>query len=132
MGNWVSVLDNLVYTFIKHKLQIAFSSKYPTLRVTNSSRSPTKAEFPSVYVQTIGNKEIGSTFDSGTNGISYDLQIEVNALEEITAREIMDFVVETLQEKFFRVTTNSLQNNTESTYGRVSRFSRTVGANDTF
>lgn len=132
MANWVSDLDSMVYTYLKQKLQTKFLSKYPELRITNSSRVPTTPKFPTVYFEKLGNSEIGSTFDVGTNGINYEVQISTTTLKEDESRIIMDEIVSIMQQKYFRVPVNSIKSDTDNTFGRVSRFQRVFGANDTF
>ena len=132
MANWVSDLDNMLYTYLKYKIQKKYSATHPDIRVTKSAKSPTTPKFPNIYIKVLGNGDVGATFDYGSNGVTYDVQIEVTTLEEDDARSIMDFVVECMQMKYFRISVNSLENNTDNAFGRVSRFSRIIGANNTF
>ena len=132
MANWVSDLDNMLYTYLKYKIQKKYSATYPDIRVTKSAKSPTTPKFPNIYIKVLGNGDTGATFDYGSNGVTYDVQIEVTTLEEDDARSIMDFVVECMQMKYFGISVNSLENNTDNTFGRLSRFSRIIGANNTF
>lgn len=132
MANWVSDLDDILYTTIKYKLEKKYKDDYPDISIVNSAKKLYGAKFPTVYVQTLGNESRNATFEGGVNGITYDIQISVSALEETTARTIMDDIVEIMCEKYFSVTVNSLPNDTDDAFGRVSRFSRSVGESDPF
>lgn len=132
MSNWVSDLDDMLYTYLKHKIQGKYLATYPDIRVTRSGRSLEFSKFPNIYIKVLGNGDTGSTFDYGTNGINYDVQIEVTTLEENDSKNIMNFVIDCMEKKYFRISSNSLPNDTDNTFGRVSRFSRIIGANNTF
>lgn len=130
MANWVIDLDTNVYNRFKNELNKRYTKD--TLYFTISDRTPSKAQFPTVYFHTMQNLEEGSTLEgTDINAVLYSAQIEVTVVKDQTqAKKIMAEVINSMKTMLFEVIALPEITSTTDTYKAVARFRRLIGASD--
>ncbi len=129
MSNWVSELDDVIFTRIKRGLEKKFKAKYPDIYVTGVDRTPTKPKFPTVYVYPLGGTEQGQTLGEPTiNAVLYSVQIEIAAAkDQAQAKEVAAEVVNIMKGMYFGAVGLPSADNTQDTYRQICRFCRMIG-----
>lgn len=128
---WVSELDSMIYTILKTKLNNKFKKKYKNLYVTNSSKSADVPKFPTVYFDVLEGSEIGKDLsNTSVNGVSYNYQLSVTTLDEIQAKEIIDYCIVISKQMRFSISSMPIKQDTRDTFVRLIRCNRVFGAND--
>lgn len=125
-------IESKVFSRIKNKCPQALKTKYPNINFTTSDRVPTNPKFPTVYVHEISSSELADDLQgTSINALRSTIQIEVTDNESISnAREVMNYVVNTMKTMRYRVTLMPEFQNTSSVYRVIARFRRTIGSGE--
>jgi len=115
------------------KLRKKTPSKYSDLTVTRNSHDLATAKFPCVYIHFLAPVEIGKDLvGQDVNAIYLTVQISVIvpiAKKMETAREVTNVVTGAMKEMSFGATLAEFAD-TDSEYRTISRFTRTIGHDD--
>lgn len=130
---WTSDIGTTVFSRIKAKGMAELKKAYPNINFTQSDRSSTTPKFPTVFCKDISSPEQGQTLDGqSVNAVLYSVQIEVtdNGSTFITAKTVMNKIVDYMKEMRFQIVGTPEFQNTSNVYRMVARFRRMIGAND--
>lgn len=129
--DWFTTTENIIFTKFAAILEDKYLSAYPNLNVTNSSKDSSKAQFPTVYFESLSSFEKGNTLENyEINVVEYTVQIKVITEEEMVAKEIANFVKLLMKEWLFDITVSPLAANTPDTYVMVARYRREFTSGD--
>ena len=133
--NWVAERQTTVYSRANALLRSRLGSKYKNLLVTQDNATPTKPQFPTIYIAYIGANERGQTLDGTTiNAVEMTAEVHVktsNAQGAIENNDVAWEVVDVFKAMGFNATMPPMAtSNYDGVYESVSRFSRIIGQGD--
>lgn len=133
--SWVSDRQTTIYSRANGILQSKLKKKYKSLLVTQDNASPTKAQFPVIYIAFIGTSEMGQTIDgTSINAVNMTAEAHIKTTSEQGALENNDIaweVVEAFKSMGFNVTIpNMATSNYDGVYESVVRLSRIIAQGD--
>lgn len=134
--SWVADKQTTIYSRANGILLSRLKKNYPRLLITQDNATPTKAQFPVIYITFIGTSEAGRTLDGvSINAVNVTAEAHIKTTNEQGALENNDIaweVVEAFKSMGFNVTMPSMAaSNFDGVYESVVRFSRIIGYNDT-
>lgn len=132
---WVSDRQTTIYSRANGILLSRLKKKYPHLLITQDNATPTKAQFPVIYITFIGTSEMGRTLDgTSINAVNATVEVHIKTTSEQGSMENNDIaweVVEAFKSMAFNVTMpNMAVSNYDGVYESVTRFSRVIGNGD--
>lgn len=137
MSEWVMLVPLKVFTKIKTEfsadLKQNFNMTDENFSTVGNSDKP--AVFPFVYFQTLPASEVGQDLvGTSINGALFSFQIDVFSNKTQTeARKVMTEIVKIMKNMGFEANSiPSFESTKDNTHRMVSRFKRTIGANDKF
>lgn len=133
--SWVSDRQTTIYSRANGILLSRLKRTYPHLLITQDNATPTKAQFPVIYITFIGTSELGRTLEGTTiNAVNVTAEAHIKTTNEQGALESNDIaweVVEAFKSMGFNVTMPSMAaSNFDGVYESVVRFSRVIGQGD--
>ena len=133
--SWVSDRQTTVYSRVNGILLSRLKKDYPHLLITQNNASPTKAQFPVIYITFIGTSELGRTLDGvSINAVNVTAEAHIKTTSDQGADENNDIaweVVDAFKTMGFNVTLpNMATSNYDGVYESVVRFSRVIGQGD--
>ena len=126
-------IESLVYSRIKNKLPSNIKNKYADLNITTNNANLSDAKFPCIYVHMIESPESGEDMEGdNTNAILVSFVIEViDNQSQSTTTEISKSIQNIMKQMRFRVVGSPVNDNTDTTYRKISRYRRMIANNDT-
>ena len=133
-NSWVFKTQTKIYSRLNAVCTAKLIKDYPDINITMDDHAPTKAKFPNVYVHFLPSVELGADLEGqDVNAIYCTVQIEVtvtNGQGITVANKVSQVVVDCMKEMRFNATLPEFTNS-DSIYRTVSRFTRTIGKDDT-
>lgn len=132
---WVQDVQTTVFSRAKAMLTAKLKKTYPNITVTQDNKTPTKAQFPCVYIEFIGAAERGATLDGTTiNAINLTAEVHIKVTSAqglLAAQEVSFAVLETFKSMRFSANLPNIPtSNAEGVYEVSTRYSRVVGQGD--
>lgn len=128
----LDMLESQVYTRIKTQFPSKLKEKYKNINFTTENKVDALPRFPTVYIHEMPGAETGEDLQGDTiNAVWSSFHIEVTTNTKMNdAKEVMNEVVRIMKTMSFQVIVTPEFQNTDSTYRRVARFRRIIGAGD--
>lgn len=129
----LDTLESQIYSRVKNKMPSSIKEKYSDLNITTNSTNLKDAKFPCVYVHMIDSPEDGEDMEGdSTNAILVSFVIEViDNQSQSNTTEVSKAVQKIMKEMRFRVVGSPINDNTDTTYRKISRYRRIIANNDT-
>lgn len=125
------MVDEIVFTKIKHNVSGILKTKYPNLSFTMDDKLSKDPSFPTVYVHLLSSPERGQDLEGKTINAGYfTFQIEVTDNQtQRRAKEVIECVLLEMKKMRFEINFPELQS-TNDYYRCVARCSRLIGSGD--
>lgn len=132
MDNWYSQIQSVLFTRLKYALCDASDAPFPGLNCTTGMLNADETEFPTLYLQTVGIREIGRDIDNtSVNAVSFTGQIQVISDEdEQVSLEIVNEAVSELKGMRFNINSLPIVYTENNIHIATIRFERKIGAQD--
>jgi hypothetical protein len=128
----LDTLESQVYSRIKNKMPSSIKTKYKDLNFTTNNISLSDAKFPCVYIHMIESPEYGEDME-GTeiNAVFASFVIEIFDNEsQANTNTISKEVQKIMKQMRFKAIGVPYNDNSNSTYRKVSKYRRTIANND--
>lgn len=133
-SSWVYEIQDKIYSRLDAICTANLKSKYPDINITEDSHKISGAKFPNVYLHFLSPVEVGKDLDGQDVNAIYltaEIIVTVTAAQNMeVAREVTQVVIGCMKD--MRFTANLAEFvDTDSEYRTVSRFTRTIGNEET-
>lgn len=131
-NQWVFDLETTIFSIVKAKAMRKLKARYPNINITDSSKSTSKATFPTVYIHELPGVEYGADLGGrDINAVLETIQVDVTTnTNQRDAKIVMSGVAGVFKEMRFEVTAMPEFDGSGETYRSTARFRRVIGAND--
>lgn len=133
-NSWVFDIQDKIYSRLEAVCIAKLAGEYTDINVTMDNHKVTNPKFPNVYLHFLAPVEIGKDLDGAdVNAIYLTAQIDVTVTSAQginVANEVSSVVVDCMKEMRFNANLPEFMN-TDSEYRTVSRFTRTIGNEET-
>lgn len=131
-NQWVFDLETTIFSIVKAKAMGKLKARYPNINITDSSKSTSKATFPTVYIHELPGVEYGADLGGrDINAVLETIQVDVTTnTNQRDAKIVMSGVAGIFKEMRFESTAMPEFDGSDGTYRSTARFRRVIGAND--
>lgn len=135
MGNWVSELDQKIFTLIKSKSIGSLSSTYPNVFYTTSNEAQTTPKFPTIYISNISNIETDSDLENdeiNATNITYEIQIKVDSANYTSddCYDVLSVILDAYKSMRFSLVSTSSPTCLDGVWTLYTRVRRSIGSDD--
>ena len=126
-------LESIITTQVKVRVTSKIGSNYPKLSFTNEISDVTPS-FPNVFIQEIGNREIGNTLENNTiNAVFDSIQIVVTSnTSKSDVKAVSNACILSMKELAFDKFAGPLYSKNNNIHRIDLRFRRAIGGGDKF
>lgn len=134
MDDWYTTIPDILFTRIKYALCDASDAPFPDLICSTDDIDPDDPEFPLLFLQTLGLREMGRDIENQyVNAVNYAGQITVYTDEDEQASLLIaNEAVRVLKGLRFNIAMLPMPYRRDNIFYASFRFSRVVGAQDGF
>ena len=128
----LDTIESQVYSRIKNKMPSSIKTKYKDLNFTTNNISLAEAKFPCVYIHMIESPEIGEDMEGNViNAVFVSFVIEIFDNEsQANTNTISKEVQKIMKQMRFKAIGVPYNDNSNSTYRKVSKYRRIIANND--
>lgn len=135
MANWMTELDQKIFTLVKSKSITTLVSAYPDVFYTTSNESQTTTKFPTIYFENVSSVEIDSDLDNDIINavtLTYEIQIKVDSATYSSddCYEVLGEILDAYKALHFSLVSTSSPTCLDGVWTLYARFRRTVGSDD--
>lgn len=132
---WVLDRETTIYSKIKAQTLSRLKKAFPDLNITRDGRVQTEPMFPNVFISFLQPVEQGNDLENKTiNAVLLTIQVEVTVTQEqglAVADSVSWTILDIAKSMGFNASMPYYDTTSNKTYRTISRFTRTIGYNDT-
>lgn len=133
-NQWAFDLETKIYSLIKARTYTNLKKIYPKIFFTNTDRSSTEPQFPTVYIHELPTGETNTDLENDRiNSVIETIQVDVTTNENKNdAKKVLAEITNEFKKMSFTIISMPTFDNDKTIYRATARFRKVINATDKF
>ena len=133
-NQWAFDLETKIFSLIKAKTYTKLKDTYPKICITNSDRSNSEPQFPTVYIHELTPTETNSDLEQNQiNSVIETIQVDVTTNEsKKVAKDVLTEIAKEFKKMSFSIIAMPSFDDDKKIFSATARFRKIINATDKF